>query len=570
MWVVQVQQNMKRIFALTSGALLCLAGAPLLAAAPGGDVIVIYNSALPESKAVADHYRQARGVPANQVFGFKLSTGGEMSRAEYRDLLQRPLVQALTNAGLARFGAWSVPATNGEPTRTERRMVQAGFRYAVVCYGVPWRIKPDPGLYEREMDTLRPEMRRNEAAMDSELVCLPVCERPYPLVGPLSNPLYTTTNAASLHPTNGILMVARLDGPTPEIARALVDKALTAERDGLWGRVYIDQRGPVPPGLRLGEEWLRGAAEICHQLGLETVVDTNEAVFAAEFPLSHVAFYAGWYREHVTGALAQPKVEFMPGAFAYHLHSFSGANLHSATQQWVGPLLARGATITMGSVDEPYLGGTPDLATFAARLIFHGFSFGEAAYASQNALSWQTTVVGDPLYRPFGRRPQDLHRDLEARGNPLVAWSHLRLMNLNLARQVPPAEVVSYLEGLALTRTNAVLLEKLGDLYAAQGKPASAAHAYAQALQYGPSPQQRVRLSLGLAERLIPLDRQAEAFTVLEDLLKQCPDYPAPAAIQRQLLALAKQLGRAEEAAQYEQALGISASTSSTNQNHAH
>jgi hypothetical protein len=115
-----------------------------------------------------------------------------------------------------------------------------------------------------------------------------------------------------------------------------------------------------------------------------------------------------------------------------------------------------------------------------------------------------------------------------------------------------------------------VLLEKLGDLYAAQGKPASAAHAYAQALQYGPSPQQRVRLSLGLAERLIPLDRQAEAFTVLEDLLKQCPDYPAPAAIQRQLLALAKQLGRAEEAAQYEQALGISASTSSTNQNHAH
>ena len=63
---------------------------------------------------------------------------------------------------------------------------------------------------------------------------------------------------------------------------------------------------------------------------------------------------------------------------------------------------------------------------------------------------------------------------------------------------------------------------------------------------------------------------QTEAFTVLEDLLKQCPDYPAPAAIQRQLLALAKQLGRAEEAAQYEQALGISASTSSTNQNHAH
>ncbi len=38
-----------------------------------------------------------------------------------------------------------------------------------------------------------------------------------------------------LNPTNGILLVARLDGPTADIARGLVDKALQAERDGLVG-----------------------------------------------------------------------------------------------------------------------------------------------------------------------------------------------------------------------------------------------------------------------------------------------------------------------------------------------
>ena len=64
-----------------------------------------------------------------------------------------------------------------------------------------------------------------------------------PLAGPLPNWTYGVTNAAALNPTNGILMVARLDGPTASIAQGLVDKALQAERDGLWGRAYFDARG---------------------------------------------------------------------------------------------------------------------------------------------------------------------------------------------------------------------------------------------------------------------------------------------------------------------------------------
>jgi hypothetical protein len=37
-----------------------------------------------------------------------------------------------------------------------------------------------------------------------------------------------------MHPTNGILLVTRLDGPSASIARGLVDKALEAETNGLW------------------------------------------------------------------------------------------------------------------------------------------------------------------------------------------------------------------------------------------------------------------------------------------------------------------------------------------------
>src|SRR4030095_14981848 len=122
---------------------------------------------------------------------------------------------------------------------------------------------------------------------------LPLIEQKLPLVGPLGNPLYTTTNAARLHPTNTILMVARLDGPNPAIARALVDKAMEAETNGLCGRAYFDVRNTTDAGLKKGDDWIRGASEICRHLGLETVVDENAGTFPASFPMSQIGIYIG-------------------------------------------------------------------------------------------------------------------------------------------------------------------------------------------------------------------------------------------------------------------------------------
>ena len=169
--------------------------------------------------------------------------------------------------------------------------------------------------------------------------------------------------------------------------------------------------------------------------------------------MSQIAFYMGWYDGNVSGPFAQPTVEFMPGAFAYHLHSYSAATLRSTNQHWVGPLLAKGATITMGCVTEPYLSGTPDVGGLHRAPDFHGFTFGEAAYAAQPVLSWQTTVVGDPLYRPFGKNPDQLHRELCRASSKLVEWSWLRLVNLNLAAGKPMADLVALLEQLERPNT---------------------------------------------------------------------------------------------------------------------
>jgi uncharacterized protein (TIGR03790 family) len=523
------------------------------AAQPGDEVIVVYNTRLPESKALADYYAERRQVPATQVIGFALTTNQDISRREFHDSLQQPLAKALDTRKLWRIARCSVPATTNHPARVERRVVESKIRYAVLCYGVPLRIQANPELKEEGEQDVQMELRRNEAAVDSELALLPLIEQNLRLTGPLGSAVYTTTNEAMLHPTNCVLLVARLDGPTPAIARGLVDKALEAETNGLWGRAYFDVRNITEVGFKEGDDWIRGAADICRRLGFETVVDENPGTFPAGFPMSQIAIYIGWYDANVSGPFTLPTVEFMPGAFAYHLHSWSAATLRSTNQYWVGPLLAKGATCTMGCVYEPYLAGTPNMGVFAVRLVLHGFTFGEAAYAAQPVLSWQTTVVGDPLYRPFGKNAERLHIELMARHSKYLQWSYLRLLNLNLAAGKPLANMVPLLEQLDLTKTSAVLTEKLGDLYAGLGKPSSAIYEYSRALELDPTPQQRLRLLLTLGEKLPSLNRAPEAYAMYQKLLEQFPQYPDKLAIYKKLLPLAVKLNKQADADKYQE-----------------
>ena len=101
--------------------------------------------------------------------------------------------------------------------------------------------------------------------------------------------------------------------------------------------------------------------------------DYNEAAtFPPAFPMSQIAFYAGWYDQQVSGPFTRQTVEFMPGAFAYHLYSFSAQTLRSSNASWVASFVQKGATCTMGSVDEPYLGGTPNIFFFIGNFLLAG------------------------------------------------------------------------------------------------------------------------------------------------------------------------------------------------------
>ena len=536
-------KDCRRSFAL--GLALALLIPPAQAAT---EVVVVYNSRVPESKEVAEYYALKRQIPKEQVFGFELPTSESMTRKEYLEQLQGPLFKKLEQGKFLVFS----PATNKPPEAAAsvapfRIVIEARIRYAALCFGVPTKIAKDDTLIEEGVEKKTPEMQRNEGAVDTQLALLPVSEQKIPWAGPVPSPFYNATNAAGMDPTNGLLMVTRLDGPSAAIARGLVDKAMEAEKNGLWGRAYFDARGlGTNDSYRLGDDWMVGAANLAQRFGFETELDEKPGTYSAGHPFSQVALYAGWYDQVLSGPFTQATVEFMPGAFAYHLYSFSARTIRDASS-WVGTLLQKGATCTMGMVDEPYLALTPDIQSFVARFTIGGFSFGEAAYASQNCLSWQTTVVGDPLYRPFGRDLQALHKELETKKSKLLEWSHMLVINRNQAMGSTPQQLAGYIEAIPMHRQSATLTEKLADYYWAKGSLGDAVDTYEVALRRGPSPQQKTRLHMKAGERRAIYGPDPKAYAHYESILKDNPGYPDALRIYELMLPIAKRMSNAAE-----------------------
>lgn len=492
----------------------------------GVNVAVVYNSSSKDSEGVARHYAARRIIPKKNLIGLPLPTAEEITREEFTTKLQQPLLAELEKRGLMTF--------------KDKKVSASKLRYLTLCMGVPLKIKRDVTIKEAESAELPEQLRnRNEAAVDSELAWLPrVKMGGIPLNSAIGNAFYNSQSIYNFHATNGILMVGRLDAPSATLAKRLVDFAINAETNGLWGRAYVDMRGNKTKEWAIGDTWMTNAAAATRKFGLDTIVDEKDATFAKGFPMSHVGVYVGWYADSVTGPFAEQKVEFLPGAIAYHLHSFSAESIRDENKRWVGPMVAQGATAVMGSVYEPFITGTPDVGIFMDRLLNRGFSLGEAAYAAQQSISWMTTVVGDPMYRPVWRQPRDLHKDLQTRRRPELAWSHVRFVNLGLAQGFAATNAVNYLREIPLTRQDAILLEKLGDVYDRVGDRVNAARAWAGALEQKQSFQQHKRLLLKAARRMVEIKRNADAKKLYDVFIRKYSDHPDIARIKAEAAKL--------------------------------
>lgn len=477
-------------------------------------VVLVANRNVPASLELARYYAAARDIPSNRLVALDLPENETMSRRQYEQRLRDPLLAFLREQGLA-DQVRRDPGHVGEHD-SGWTTVKSSLRYIVTFLGVPLRIDDTkPELLEKLENLVRHGAQRDEASVDSEL-CL-VLQDAYELRGRVPNPYYTQlrweSQAQSGYP---FVMVGRLDGPDPEVVRRMVDGAREAERYGLHGRCYFDLRAPHRDDYSAGDYWFNEALERFRREGYECVVDRADHVFGALYPMDDAAVYLGWYTDQVAGPPAREDFRFRSGAIAYHNHSGNAKSLRTTTEHWAGPLLARGAAATLGAVSEPFLGFTPNIEVFASRLC-GGATFAEAAYLSMSALSWQGVVVGDPLYRPFGRTLEDQIAALEQAGRPEVEWAYLRRVN-QLVREGRFNVALAYCRDRLRARESRVLREKLADLYGMNELYDDAEIQYRQAIREAESAPVAIRIGLRFALLLRLVKKEADAAKLEQEL----------------------------------------------------
>ncbi|MBV9659342.1 MAG: TIGR03790 family protein [Verrucomicrobia bacterium] len=482
---------------------------------------VVYNEDDALSSELAFYYAEKRGIPRERLVALHCSGEEEISREEYDRTIAGPLRHEFDVRGWWQRSPDRAPSGPDDHTPTSV-VFENKIRYLVLLRGVPVKIKPAPNYPGDFSPTGQPEQFRshNEAAVDSELAALGFFLPG--ISGAASNPYFRQYARIQDAGMPGLLLVGRLDGPTGRTVRRMIDDTLYAERNGLWGRAYVDTRGlphDVHNGLFAGDVWLEKAAADLGPHGVPTVLDRRPELFGVNYPMSEAAIYYGWYSEQPVGPFTRSSFRFQRGAVAYHLHSYSAAVIRDPTHQWVGPLLESGAAATMGCVYEPYLGLTPRIDTFNARLL-DGFTFGEAAYQAAPVLSWMTTVVGDPLYRParvweIMGRAADGSPELPRPDSAAVAEYRAFWRGANAWRLRSPEEGAAELERSGRTLKSGRIFEGLGLLQVAAGERTRAAKSFEQATQFYPDASDVARVALHEARSLADAGEKPAAIELL-------------------------------------------------------
>lgn len=427
--------------------LLILAGfsAKSRAAISPEAVAVLYNSAVPESRKLAEVYRIARDIPPENLIALDMPTTADISRAEYEKWILAPLRSEFESR------AW-----------WERQVDQGGvivptanrIQVLVSMRGVPLRIKAKPlpeGTTAPPMDPQNPVAGHDEASVDSELAMFGV--ENLPTEGILKNKFYQSAVPFSEAKMPFLVLTARIDAPTYTTCERMIRDAVETEKTGLWGRAYVDIANKFPQG----DQWLDTVAKTSSASGIPTVVDSFNDTLPKNYPMTDAALYMGWYDAHVSGPFLNPRFEFRKGAVAVHLHSFSAQQLTDPTKNWCGPLLEKGAAVTLGNVFEPFLHLTHDFGILSQKLL-DGLTWAEACWSAMPVTSWQGVVLGDPLYRPFKhfdgtgvKQPQDI--EFRALRAAVLEWkldTQVRQNQLEKAAERMKSGVIA--EAVALER----------------------------------------------------------------------------------------------------------------------
>ncbi|HID28458.1 MAG TPA: TIGR03790 family protein [Desulfobacterales bacterium] len=379
------------------------------------EILVVANRNVIPSISLAKHYMKSRGIPEKNLVTLAVPNTEHISGRDYEKDIAIPIRTYLKDKDPFRF-----------------------IRCLVMMYGLPLKVDhPQPSGIEAELKTLKAKShalkkqikgakeagRKGElkeelraiknkilkfqhgnrnASLDSEIAL--VLERNYELAGWVPNPYFLGYQGKSIQALpRSALMVSRLDGPSAEIVRRMIDDTLLAEEKGLQGTAYFDARWleseqRKTSGYSFYDQSIHRAARLVKESNLVPVVLNERPALFQPGDCPQAALYCGWYslKKYIDAFYWQG------GAVGYHIASGECTTLKEQNSgEWCKMMIEKGVAATLGPVSEPYVEAFPPPEVFFGLLLEGRLALAECFAASNPFWSWKMVLIGDPLYRPF-------------------------------------------------------------------------------------------------------------------------------------------------------------------------
>ena len=386
------------------------------------EILVLANRNAAQSVELATYYMQKRGVPQERLLQLRVTDSETCEREDYEKRVVGPVRKYLKEK---------------DPERQ--------IRCILIMYGLPLKVAPpkipddesrEVKNLERKQDKLRAQLKEIKeqegeeakavkqelekikqriahlkksdqgACLDSEIAL--VLRENYSLSSWIPNPFFAGYSGKGIKEMReDVFIVSRLDGPSLETVKRVIDQCVKVEKEGIKGIAYFDARWPRPKqdenvemGYKFYDKSIHKAAELVRKSGRMPVVlnDKEELFQPGECP--DAALYCGWYS---LGKYIDA-FKWQPGSVGYHIASAECDTLkRPGSTVWCKRMLEEGIAATVGPVNEPYVQAFPIPELFFQFLLDGYWTLAESFALSQPFWSWQMVLIGDPLYKPFRR-----------------------------------------------------------------------------------------------------------------------------------------------------------------------
>ncbi len=362
----------------------------------------MYNAESPISKAVAEDYIQKRAItnvlPIHCPDSAVSTRQETISLAAYREI-EAPIRQWLA----AHPGVDIIVLTKGVPIRIVG--AETGCR--------PVNSSPDTPL---------------AASLDSRLAALDYPEIPAAVKIKITGSgatgfgwlnRYYDAHVPFSHEKFGGYLVSRLDGYTEADAKALVGRALLAEKGLADGRILLDTQ----PNFGLGDKttqpapiretvipdeapWQTYNADMVHAhdiLQARGIADELDLAPAFIGHRTNLLGYCSWgSNDPKFSAAAYQSLSFAPGSICDTAVSTSARTFLPTRggQSLLTDLIAHGLTCGKGYCDEPLLQAIASPTILLDRYTA-GWTMVESFSAASHFTGWEDIVIGDPLCAPY-------------------------------------------------------------------------------------------------------------------------------------------------------------------------